>query len=165
MLIVVGVGANQGDTLATFVAVRRRLARRFDVVAASSLWRTRAIGPEQADFVNAALLLRVDLHPLDLLHTCHELETAAGRNRARESRWGPRPLDLDLLVANGCVTVGPDLYLPHPRLELRRFALAPAAEIVPNWSHQRARRTIADLARDPRISDQECTKLGAYPLS
>ena len=163
VLIVLGVGANRGDVLATLARTRRELEGRFEVLAASSLWRTQAIGPQQPDFVNGALLLRTAAHPRTLLVACHDLETAAGRNRDTEPRWGPRPLDLDLLLADVCVMTGPNLCLPHPRLETRRFALAPAAEIVPGWHHQRRRRTIAELARDPHLEGQRCELIGPYP--
>jgi len=165
MLIVVGLGANQGDVEAAFATAKQQLAQRLEVVAASSLWRTRAIGPEQPEFVNAALLLRVRQHPLELLRRCHELEAAAGRDRAAEVRWGPRPLDLDLLICDCCVAVAPSLCLPHPRLAVRRFALAPAAEIAPEWRHQRLGRTLADLACDASIAEQECAAIGAYPAA
>ena len=165
MLIAVGLGGNRGDVPRTFAWARRQLEQRFQVPAASSLWRTRAVGPEQPDFLNAVVLLRTESHPLSVLSVCQDLESRAGRDRASEARWGPRSLDLDLLLADSCVLVGPLLRLPHPRLALRRFALAPAAEIVPTWTHQHSQRTIADLAREPDVVKQACEMLGPFPAA
>jgi 2-amino-4-hydroxy-6-hydroxymethyldihydropteridine diphosphokinase len=110
------------------------------------VWRTRAVGPSQPDFLNAAALIDWPAGPRPLLERCRELEAAAGRERTREERWGPRTLDLDLLMAASVVCRGPDLELPHPRLHERRFALEPAAEVTPDWLHPFLGRTIEELA-------------------
>jgi 2-amino-4-hydroxy-6-hydroxymethyldihydropteridine diphosphokinase len=75
---------------------------------------------------------------------------AAGRDRAQEERWGPRTLDLDLLIADSAVCRGPGLELPHPRFHLRRFALEPAAEVAPRWIHPLIGLTIEALAEKAR---------------
>jgi len=160
VLIVVGLGANLGDARAGLAAAARQLAARYPLAAASSLWRTAPVGPPQPDYLNAAVLLRIDDHPLALLALCQRLERAAGRDRAGEPRWGPRTLDLDLLVAQGCVSEGPRLRLPHPRLHERRFALLPAAEVAPDWLHPRCHRPLADLACDPGLAGQACRREG-----
>ena len=163
MLVLIGLGGNLGNVASAFAVVRDALAARGEVRGASGIWRTAAIGPEQSDFLNAALLLDLPGHPLSLLASCRGLEAAAGRNRSREGRWGPRPLDLDLLVAEGCVVASPALTLPHPRLAGRRFALAPAAELVPGWVHPRLHRTLAELAVDPAVAAQRCDRIGPFP--
>jgi len=151
--VVVGLGANLGEPAVAFGTAIRGLASAGDVGSVSRMWRTRPLGPDQPDYRNAAALLRWPGDPLDLLHRCRELEAAAGRRRDTEDRWGPRVLDLDLLVARDLVWRGPELEIPHPRLHERAFALVPAAELVPDWVHPIAGRSIAELAKEVRAAD------------
>lgn len=156
MLLLIGLGANLGDRRGALHWAAGRLAERFRWRLGSQIFATAALGPRQADFLNAAALVDVDDHPLRVLAFCQLLESAAGRDRLREERWGPRPLDLDLLLADGLVVASPSLILPHPRLHLRRFALAPAAQLVPQWLHPRVHRSVASLAGDPALAGQPC---------
>jgi 2-amino-4-hydroxy-6-hydroxymethyldihydropteridine diphosphokinase len=103
MRVIVGLGGNRGAVAEAFAVARGALAERFAVHAASSLWRSAPLGPSQPDFLNAALLVYADVHPLHLLAFFLSLEAAAGRDRLSEQRWGPRALDLDLLIAERCV--------------------------------------------------------------
>jgi 2-amino-4-hydroxy-6-hydroxymethyldihydropteridine diphosphokinase len=144
--VVLGLGGNIGDPPAAFEEACARLAERHRVVALSSLYRSRPVGPAQPEFFNRAVLLDAARHPAGLLEECQLLETGAGRDRATEPRWGPRPLDIDLLLVRGVVRRGPRLRLPHPRLAERAFALVPAAEIVPDWIHPLIGASIARLA-------------------
>jgi 2-amino-4-hydroxy-6-hydroxymethyldihydropteridine diphosphokinase len=158
-----GLGGNLGDVPQAFAATAGALARRFRLLGCSSLWRTAAVGPPQSDFLNAALLLAADVDPLRLLACCQLLEAGAGRDRGRESRWGPRALDLDLLLAEGLVVESPSLTLPHPRLAERRFALAPACELAADWIHPRLHRPLAELAASVPDGEQWCRRAGRFP--
>jgi 2-amino-4-hydroxy-6-hydroxymethyldihydropteridine diphosphokinase len=153
MDVVLGLGANIDDPPAAFERARARLEQWHRVVMVSSLYRSRPIGPAQPDFFNQAVLLEVEHHPVELLEECQGVEAIAGRDRTTEVRWGPRPLDIDLLLARGVIRRGPRLELPHPRLVERAFALVPAAEIVPDWIHPIAGRTIRELAREASERD------------
>lgn len=161
--VLVGLGGNLGDVEGAFTCATATLGRRFPIGAVSDLWRTAPLGPPQPDFLNAALLLACDVHPLELLAACLEVERVAGRRREREQPLGPRPLDIDLLLVRDVVIEGPALRLPHPRLAERRFALAPAAQIAPRWVHPRIRRTLADLAAVDALSGQRCERIGPFP--
>ena len=159
MRILVGLGGNLGDVKGSLAAAVAQIGARFTVCGVSSLWRSAAVGPAQPDYLNAAMVVEIGVHPLQLLAVCHLIEGAAGRDRSREPRWGPRRLDLDLLMAPGLVLEGPALTLPHPRLAQRRFALLPACELVPEWVHPRLHRTLADLSEALDPASQPCQPL------
>jgi 2-amino-4-hydroxy-6-hydroxymethyldihydropteridine diphosphokinase len=132
----VGLGANLGDREAN---IRRAVALLSDVpgvsvTAVSRLVETAAVGgPEgQPPYLNGVAELRTGLPPLSLLDVLLDTEAKLGRDRAHEVRWGPRPVDLDLLVHGECVCAGPRLTLPHPRLAERAFVLRPLAELAPD---------------------------------
>ena len=158
MRIIIGLGGNLGDVATALARAAEALAAGGSVFARSSLWRSAPLGPSQPDFLNGALLLATDLHPLALLDLCQRIEASAGRDREREARWGPRSLDLDLLIAPDLVIESPRLTLPHPRMASRRFALLPAAELAPDWAHPRLRATLAELAAERSLATQRCVR-------
>lgn len=129
---IIGLGSNQGDSTAIFREAVRELAARSGISlrAASSLYETEPVGGPagQAPFLNAALLLDSDLPAESLLDVLLEIEAKLGRER--KEHWGPRSLDLDLLLAGDEAISTPKLTLPHPRLMVRRFAVMPASEIA-----------------------------------
>lgn len=97
----------------------------------SSLWETAPIGDvPQGDFLNAVLVLDTIRGPGPLLAELLAIETTAGR--VRREQWGPRILDLDLLLYGDAVIDAPGLQVPHPRMHQRRFVLAPLAEVWPD---------------------------------
>ncbi len=102
------------------------------VVAVSSFYRTKPLGPQnQADFLNAAVLLQTALQPEVLLDKTQKIELEHGRVRKAE-RWGPRTLDLDIMLFGDQVINTPRLTLPHYALKEREFMLYPLFEIAPN---------------------------------
>ena len=103
------------------------------LLARSSDYATPPWGDEkQARFVNACIEIETSLDPHALLFTLHKIEKKFGRDRAQETRWGPRTLDLDLIAYDDCQIDKPELTLPHPRLFERAFVLVPLAEIAPD---------------------------------
>ncbi len=130
----IGLGGNVGDAVRTLVSALAALDALpgTRLVAVSSAWRTAPVGGiEQADFVNAVAAIETALPAMALLEAMFAIERAHGRDRARERRWGPRTLDLDLL-AHGAETIDVDgLQVPHPRMAERAFVLMPLAEIAP----------------------------------
>jgi 2-amino-4-hydroxy-6-hydroxymethyldihydropteridine diphosphokinase len=129
----VGLGANLGPREATILRAVELLAAEpgIDVLELSALRETRPVGVEdQPDFVNGALALETTLSPGELLDALLRVERELGRVRDGE-RWGPRTIDLDLLLYGDEVVDEPGLTVPHPRLHERRFALEPLAELDP----------------------------------
>ena len=153
--VLLGLGGNTGDPEAAFRRALDTLGREGLIAAASRLWRTRPVGPDQPDFINAAVLITWPTGPRSLLERCREIEADAGRNRTTEERWGPRVLDLDLLLADDLVCRGPSLELPHPRFHERRFALEPAAEVAPDWLHPMMGCKVVELALAARSQDPD----------
>ena len=147
MRYAIGLGGNLGDVPATAARALALLAGDGVAVAALAPWlRTAPVGgPAQPDFLNSAALVETGLGPHGLLAALQRAESACGR--CREVRWGPRTLDLDLLLAeDGSVVANAVLELPHPRLPERAFVLAPLAAIAPGWVHPTSRVTVAELA-------------------
>lgn len=129
----VGIGSNLGDREAHVRSALELLAAEqgIDVVAVSELRETEPVGPvEQGRFVNGAALLETELSPRELLGRLLTIEGRLGR--VRNERFGPRTIDLDLLVHGDAVVNEPGLSVPHPRLHERRFALEPLADLAPD---------------------------------
>jgi 2-amino-4-hydroxy-6-hydroxymethyldihydropteridine diphosphokinase len=129
------LGGNLGDVRANFA---RAIATICDgtavrLVARSSDFRTPPWGvTDQPDFVNAVIEVATSLSPHELLARALDCERALGRNRAHERRWGPRPIDIDLLAYDDVELHDAELTLPHPHLFERAFVLLPLAEIAPD---------------------------------
>jgi 2-amino-4-hydroxy-6-hydroxymethyldihydropteridine diphosphokinase len=132
-ILVVGLGANLGDRLAT---LRRALAaltsEELTLLATSAVYETPpAGGPPQPDYLNAAAALRAHIPPRAVLERALAVERSFGRVRPDAERWGPRTIDIDLLWVSIGVIDEPGLVVPHPRLGERPFALGPLLEVVP----------------------------------
>lgn len=140
MRVVVGMGSNLGDRLATLVEARRRISTFCEVRGVSRVYETAPIGPEQPSFLNAAIAVECTQDPLALLHELRRVETALGRCREKEMRWGPRTLDLDVLWIEDRVVDDPELVVPHPRLVERAFAVAPLLDVAPGACDPRTKR-------------------------
>ena len=139
----VGVGANLGDREAT---IRAALAALPDVVAVSELRETAPVGVvDQPPFLNGAAALETELSPRELLDALLEVERGLGRER--RERWGPRTIDLDLLLHGDDVVDEPGLTVPHPLLHERRFALEPLLDLDPDLVVPGRGRVIDLLAR------------------
>ncbi len=137
--IFIALGSNLGDRDGHLHGARRRLAANRDilVVAASCIYETTAVGPAgQGAYLNAVLEIATPLAPIDLLALLLEIERAEGRDRGvRSVRWGPRTLDLDLLLYGGVCLDEPGLTLPHPHLHERAFVLEPLCELAADLEH------------------------------
>ena len=129
----VGLGGNLGDPAATLGAALQALdeVQGTRLLRASRLYRTPAWGVEQQpDFINAVAMLETSLDAQALLESLFVIERRHGRVREAEQRWGPRTLDLDLLLYGDAMIDEPGLRVPHPYLHERAFALLPLLEIA-----------------------------------
>ena len=155
----IGLGANIGNREANLRMALRGLTRMARVEAVSSLYETDHVGlEEQPAFYNAVSRIETGLEPESLLRFLKTLEQEIGR-RPGTDRWGPRPIDLDILLYEDRVIEGDELKVPHPRLAERAFVLVPLAEIAADAREPRRNETIAKLVQavDPsrvrRIKD------------
>jgi 2-amino-4-hydroxy-6-hydroxymethyldihydropteridine diphosphokinase len=139
------IGGNVGDSLAWLALARTNIERAAGrIVLASSVYQTAAWGKtDQADFLNQALLLETSMEAPALMTSLLELEEKMGRRRGE--KYGSRIIDIDILFFNDEIISLPQLSIPHPEIQNRRFALAPMAEIAPEWIHPVIGRSIRDL--------------------
>jgi 2-amino-4-hydroxy-6-hydroxymethyldihydropteridine diphosphokinase len=146
-LCLLGLGSNLGDSARTLDEALARLGRhpQVELLRQSRYLQTPPVGGPagQADYLNAAALVRTSMSPHALLIACQEIENELGRRR--EVRWGPRTIDIDLLLYDDLVLNEPDLTIPHPRMAERQFALEPAAEIAREMQHPAIGLTVGQL--------------------
>jgi len=130
--VFLGLGSNEGSPRDTINAAFERLCQILSSARLSPLWRSRArYYRDQPDFVNAAAAGQCSLSPRELLRAVNEIEAEFGRDRSREIKKGPRPLDIDILLYGRQIVAEPDLIIPHAGLRERKFALLPLTELDP----------------------------------
>ncbi len=149
-LALIGLGSNVGDRKAHLDGAIAALAATPGVTvrAVSSYHETAPVGgpPGQGAFLNAAAMIETALDPTTLLDVMRAIEAGAGRVRA--VRWAERTLDLDLLLFGNLILDSAELTIPHPRMPVRHFVLAPLAEIAPAAVDPRTGRTVSELLAD-----------------
>lgn len=149
-LALVGLGSNLSNRQEILEGAIRALGDVPEVIVqrVSSFFETEPIGgpPGQGMYLNAAAALATTLDPFELLGVLQQIEARFGR--VRTIHWGPRTLDLDLLLYEDRIIDTPELSVPHPRLASRMFVLEPLAEIAPRAIEPVSKRTIAELLSD-----------------
>lgn len=142
---VLSIGSNLGDRMAHLQGAIDALAVVVDIVAVSRVYETAPVGgPDQDDFLNAVLLVDIDLEPHALLVLCQQVE--AQHDRIREVHWGPRTLDVDIISIDGIVLSEPELTVPHPRAHERAFVCVPWLDADPHAVLPQG--AVAELALD-----------------
>jgi 2-amino-4-hydroxy-6-hydroxymethyldihydropteridine diphosphokinase len=152
MTAAIALGSNLpsrfGDPAENLREALRRMADLGSVTAVSSFYATEPVGYlDQPQFVNAAALLETELSPLELLRALLAIEQAMGRDRVTAPPKGPRIVDLDLLLYGSLVLNDPELVLPHPAMQERRFVLEPLAEIAAETVVPGNGSTVGELLR------------------
>lgn len=158
----IALGSNLGDRHAMINAALQAIDRTngVHVSAFSELIETEPLGPPgQSTYLNAAARLVTTLSPRELLETCLAIERALGRDRRHSIRWGPRVIDIDLLMFADLIIDEPGLKIPHPHLHERTFVLNPLAQIAPQAMHPVLGVTIESLCRDLAASAAPAVRL------
>ena len=143
----ISLGSNMGDP---FKALQNAIGHLADdpailIKKRSSFYRTTPVGPvDQDDFINAALLISTSLLPDALMQRLLDIETKMGRDRTQAVRFGPRLIDLDLILYDDMRQKSDLVELPHPRFRERAFVLVPLAELAPEWLVEGS--TLSELA-------------------
>ncbi|EDX86559.1 2-amino-4-hydroxy-6-hydroxymethyldihydropteridine pyrophosphokinase [Synechococcus sp. PCC 7335] len=159
----IGLGSNLGESQKILLAAIEVIdsAVHTTVVGRSHFYKTAAIGPPQPDYINACITIETELSAQQLLSYLLAVEQQFGR--VRRERWGPRSLDLDLLLYGSYgshIINRPGLTIPHPRLHERLFVLVPLTDVAPKWQHPIVQITVeaclAKLLQQPigQVIDQ-----------
>ncbi len=162
--VYLGLGSNLGDREDNLRRAVSLLSRRASLIALSSVYEAEPWGyASQPAFFNMACLLETSLSPQDLLELAQGVERDLGR--VPSFRYGPRVIDVDILLYGDEVIETPRLQVPHPRLWQRSFALTPLAEIAPGLAHPILGTSIADLLEGVAVSEREgVVMLGSLTL-
>ena len=157
----IGFGSNIGDRLAHIQNAIHVLSETEGITLQkiSSVYQTDPVGYEaQAQFLNGVAAIQTDLPPLSLLHTLKNIETEVGRQH--RVRWGPREIDLDILIYGDLCLQTEKLIIPHPEMHLRRFVLVPLAELAPDLVHPILKESVQTLLQgledDTSVLKAEC---------
>jgi 2-amino-4-hydroxy-6-hydroxymethyldihydropteridine diphosphokinase len=153
----IGLGSNLGNRVGHLHEALDRLAAVTRLVAMSSIYETAPVGgPDQGAYLNAVVVVETDLEPRRLLDVMLDVESRMGR--VRRERWGPRTIDLDLLLHGDSAVDEPGLTVPHPRLTERRFALEPLLEVWPEATLPDGRPLASFLEA---VADQEVVRVAS----
>ena len=155
----IGIGSNMGDKARRCEEAISEILKvdNHTLLAKSSFYKTRPVGYTAQDwFVNGVIKIETDLEALDLLRALKTIEGRMGR--LETFRWGPRVIDLDLLLFDRSRIETPEVTIPHPRLQERQFVLVPLAEIDPDLLHPVFKKSVRRLLEDMK-EDQGVEKL------
>jgi len=157
------IGSNLGGRAENCIIAVARLAHKLQVLKISDIyetepWGTAETAADQPEFMNVAVEIETRLDPHELLEACKRIEDMMGREPGE--RWGPRVIDLDILLYEDRVMEDDDLVLPHPRMHERRFVLQPLADIAPGVRHPVLNKTAAELLGDLGSGGGRVRKVG-----
>ena len=152
----IGLGSNLGDRRKHLITAINRIdvCEGIRVVNRSGFYETKPVGgPPQPDFINCVVELETKNGPLELLAELKEIESALGRKPG--VRWGPREIDIDVLLYGNKVIKSGNLTIPHENMHKRFFVLGPLCEISPDLKHPVFKKTILDLLKELKVSEKD----------
>lgn len=146
--VAIALGSNMGNRLEMLRAALKGLeCEGFNITAKSLVWETLPWGiTDQPRFLNMCVIAQSGLDALDMLRRLKEIERRVGRKEG--GRWGPRLIDLDIVLIENETVSEPELTIPHPRMHERRFVLVPLAEISPDMINQNLDKTVQELLHE-----------------
>ena len=147
------LGTNIGNKRRNMITAAALLAERVgDVLALSGFYETEPWGFQSENtFLNAALQLETSLSPLELLKATQQIEVEMGRTQKSNGTYHDRIIDIDILLYDDLILQTPELTLPHPLMQDRRFVMEPLLEIAPNMVHPVFKKTVVSLMRERNI--------------
>lgn len=147
------LGTNIGNKRRNMITAAALLAERVgDVLALSGFYETEPWGFQSENtFLNAALQLETSLSPLELLKATQQIEVQMGRTQKSNGTYHDRIIDIDILLYDDLILQTPELTLPHPLMQDRRFVMEPLLEIAPNVVHPVFKKTVVSLLRERNI--------------
>ncbi len=153
------LGGNEGDPLALFSEAEALIASRIGKIQSRSRdhWTEPWGFEHDSQFLNRALLITTHLEPLETMEQCLGIEKQLGRVREPGAPPGPRPIDIDILLIEDRVIERSGLQVPHPRMHLREFALSPAVDIAPLWTHPVIGRTLLSILNNLSHSGRDAS--------
>ena len=150
-MIALGLGSNIGDREGYIRRAVEELSGKFSIIKVSDIYKTKAWGEEnQPDFLNACLTAETDMSSEEILEIVKSIETELGRTESY--RWGPREIDIDILLLDNQQINSQRLIIPHPELANRAFVLVPLTQIAPDLIDPRTNQSIAELVESNDIS-------------
>jgi len=161
--VFLGLGSNMGNRKLHLKQACTKLSShpKIQIKKTSSLYETDPIGPKQRRFLNAVIQIKTELTPGALLRLAKKIEKIQGRKKT--VFWGPRPLDVDILLFGHKMIHTPSLTIPHPQLHKRRFVLVPLKEIASTFKHRGLNKTISELCGRLTPEDQKVRLFGSFP--
>jgi len=162
-MVYLSLGSNQGDRLSFLRMAIQHIDRELGSIRSySSIYETEAWGKtDQQDFYNAVISVKTEFEPKELLKKIKQIEKTIGRNKTE--KWGPRNIDIDILIFNDQIIETKNLTIPHSKLHLRNFALIPLIEIAPQLQHPKYHKILMDLYLD-NDDESEVVKLNDIHL-
>ena len=144
--VLISLGSNEGKRFENILkAITLFNEELGSVISVSPVYETPSWGYDDATYLNNAICLNTDMLPLTLMLSLLEIERKLGRKRSNSESYKARTIDLDILLIEGVIINHPQLQVPHPRMNLRKFVLQPLADIAPDWIHETENLSVSDL--------------------
>jgi 2-amino-4-hydroxy-6-hydroxymethyldihydropteridine diphosphokinase len=144
--VLISLGSNEGDRQENIqMAIAKIQEELGNIIAIAPIYETPSWGYNDTAYLNNAICLTTDLQALDLMLSLLDIERQLGRERSNSEGYEARSIDLDIILIEGVIVDHPQLQVPHPRMNLRKFVLQPLVDIAPNWIHETVGLSMGDL--------------------